>query len=118
MAGWPLDDAARAGIERTLGQLREIGEAIGSWTGKADVRQTGVSYHAKFEKRVDVMTIGQRFITMMEHSPGMLADAIERLLLADDERRSSDGAGAPADGLPASGRPEDPSPPAGPSEQS
>lgn len=85
---WPITDEGRAGIERLLDQLRQVDEAVGGWTAKVDVRQTGVSYHAKFDRKTDVLGGASLFVTMIEKSPALLADACRRLLAADDAHRA------------------------------
>lgn len=68
---------------RTKQQILAIDDLIGGWTIKADLRQTGMSVHFKFDKRVDIGTTA-RFLTLIENSPGMLVNAL-RLLLGEEQ---------------------------------
>lgn len=86
---WPLDDVARSGVERLLEQLAEIDDTTGGFTTKSDLRQTGMSLHVKFDKKVDVLATTMPFLTMLERSPALLANACRRLLAADDAAKVS-----------------------------
>lgn len=81
-----MTDEARANVQSIIDALSEVGEAIGGWSSKSDNRQTGVSYYAKFENKVDVLT-ALRFTDQLSQAPAMLVNACERLLAADAEIR-------------------------------
>ena len=83
MSGYtPMDERQRANIQSIIDALADTDDKIGSWTGKVDNRQTGFSYHAKFENKVAVMdTIA--IVGQFEQAPAMLADACRKLLAAD-----------------------------------
>lgn len=72
-------DLDRAMLQKNLDTLERLGEAVGEWTSKSDARQTGVSMHLRFAKKVDVYT-SLEFVQVMERCPAMLADACRRLL--------------------------------------
>lgn len=82
----PMTDESRAKVQSIIDALERVGEAIGGWSAKSDNRQTGVSYHAKFEKKVDVYTTVE-FTEQLSQSPPLLVNACYRLLAADDEIR-------------------------------
>lgn len=77
-----LTDEAREQIQKNIDGVKATGDAVGGWTTKCDNRQTGFSYHAKFEKKVDVMTT-MRFVSQMENALQMFISLAESLLAAD-----------------------------------
>ncbi len=79
---WPLTDEGVENIRGIIDQLTTVGEAIGDFTDKEQVRQTGVTLYLTFDKKVDVMTTGQQFVVQLLNSPAMLADTCRRLLAA------------------------------------
>jgi hypothetical protein len=79
----PMTDRQRSNVQQVIDDLTEVGKAIGGWTDKYECRQTGISYHAKFDNEVDVLTVTTRFARQLSEAPAMLADACRRLLDAD-----------------------------------
>lgn len=80
----PLTDHELDVAHTSLARIEAIGEAITSWTHKADARETGATVHFKFERRADVFT-ALEFVTVMNGSVPMLGPVYRRLLAADTE---------------------------------
>ncbi len=74
-----------ANLKTLLAQLEGIGKAIGSYTTKADARETGCSIHFKFENKVDVMSTTMDFVSQVERAPALLANACRRLITAYEQ---------------------------------
>lgn len=73
---------SRENIQGIIDKLYETGESVGGWTSKYDNRETGFSYHAKFEKKVSVF-VTLEFVNQLQNAPAMLVDACRKLLAAD-----------------------------------
>ena len=78
----PMDERQRANVQSIIDQLAATDAAIGSWTAKSDNRQSGFTYYAKYEKKVDVMET-MKIVSQFERCPSLLADACRKLLAAD-----------------------------------
>jgi hypothetical protein len=78
----PMTDSERANAESVLAALVDIDEKVDGWTSKSDNRPTGVSFHAKFGRKTDVMTAIQ-FSNIIDQAPGLLSAYIRKLLAAD-----------------------------------
>jgi hypothetical protein len=70
----PMTPEKRANVQGVIDRLTAVGEAIGDWTDKAECRRTGVSYHARFDKRVSV-AVSVEWAKLVPECPAMLADA-------------------------------------------
>lgn len=85
---WPLDDEGRASVQRLRDDLLALGEATGEWTGKSDLRETGMSLHLRWERRTDLREGALKAQWALMNAPGLLIDALDRLLTADDAARA------------------------------
>jgi hypothetical protein len=56
--------------------------ATGTWTTKAEARQTGCSLHIKYEKRTDVLGGSSMFIEILEGSAAKLFWIMDKILEA------------------------------------
>lgn len=79
---WPLDAKGRENIKRIRDEIVALDGRIGGWTTKSQARQTGLSMHFRFENKVDLMETTLKFMGLIEKAPGMLVDALDRLLAA------------------------------------
>lgn len=70
-------------LRRNKDTILDIDTAIGGFTTKADLRQTGMSVHFKFDNRVSIDTTA-KFLGIVEQAPGMLVNAL-RLLLGEEQ---------------------------------
>lgn len=75
----PFTDERAESIRTLLSQMEGIDERIGGWTSKVECRQTGLSLHARFDKKTNVQT-SMMVRAMFEDCPEKLASACRRLL--------------------------------------
>lgn len=78
----PMNEAQRANVQDVIDKLTRVGEAIGGWTDKVEARETGATYRATFERKVDVYTTLE-WAHQLSNAPALLADCCRKLLAAD-----------------------------------
>lgn len=61
----PLGDTERTVIAGWRTELDRVGEAVGAWETKSEVRPKGVTLWLKFDNSVDVLGVSARVVTIL-----------------------------------------------------